>query len=285
MSKPIILVVGATGQQGGAVVDELLKSGRFTPRALTRNPDSPSAKRLKDRGAEVFKGSFTDSETIQRGCAGVAGAFLVTTNQVKGGAEAETEQGRLFVDAAKKAGLPFLVFSSVEGAERNTKIPHFDSKYKVEKYIEEADIPHTIIRPVAFSENLPKVGRFARFMVLGLFDAALRGKKIQVVSVKDIAWFAARAFEDPEKYKGRAIPLAEDEVTVSQMQDAYGSVTGVRPWKAWLPRLILRLLPYDVRMMFWWFHSHGYKANIAALREEHTGLIDFKTYVASQTTS
>jgi hypothetical protein len=63
-------------------------------------------------------------------------------------------------------------------------------------------------------------------------------------------WFAARALENPEAYRNRAIALAGDDLSISEIQDAYQKANGVRPWKAPMPRLVLRLLPYDFRKMF-----------------------------------
>jgi uncharacterized protein YbjT (DUF2867 family) len=107
----------------------------------------------------------------------------------KGGAETEIRQGKTFIDAAKKAGVKFIVFSSVEGAERKSGVPHFESKFQIEEYLRGSGISHTIIRPVAFYENFPPVSGFGTFLVFGLFGAALGGKKIQLVSVKDIGQF------------------------------------------------------------------------------------------------
>jgi len=274
---PIILVSGATGKQGGAVIRSL-ETTRVHIRALTRTTTSPASKALADKGVELAEGSFSDSASLVKALTGVSSAFLVTTPMGEG-TEAELKQGKAFIDAAKEASCPHIVFTSVEGAERKSGVPHFESKYQIELYLAASGIPHTIIRPVAFYDNLPKKASLQSFFVMGLFDAALCGKKLQMVAVDDIGWYAARALEDPNKWAGRIIPLAGDNLSMSDVQDSYAAVDGVRPWKAWIPSIMLRLLPYDFRTMLYWFHSEGYKADIAALREEHSGLMTFQQWL------
>jgi uncharacterized protein YbjT (DUF2867 family) len=274
------LVTGATGKQGGGVVENLLSGNKVAIRALTRNPDSPAAKSLAAKGVELVKGSLTDESSLVTAMDGCWAAFLVTDSYGKGGAETEIRQGKTFIDAAKKANLKHLVYTSVEGAERNSGIPHFDSKFQVEEYLRASGLPsYTILRPVAFYENFPSTSGFGTFVGFGFFGAALGGKKLQFVSVRDIGWFAAKALEDPEKYSGRVIPLAGDNLSISEVQDAYQNANGVRPWVAPIPGVFIRLLPYDIRTMFQWFYNKGYEANISALRTEHPDLLTFEQWV------
>ena len=161
----------------------------------------------------------------------------------------------------------------MEGAERNTGIPQWDSKFQVEEYLRASGLPsYTILRPASFCENFPSTSGITTFFAFGWFDAALAGKKLQFVSVRDIGkcysslhfaleyvliiplfrtgWFAAKALENPEKYSGRVIPLAGDDLSISEIQDAYQRVNGIRPWKAPIPAVVVRrLLPFDFRKM------------------------------------
>lgn len=101
-----ILVVGATGQQGGAVVDALLAAAGSdtTIRALTRNPSSHHAQRLGKRGIELCHGDLSDLRTVEEALRGVSLAFLVTDFRGPGEVDGELKQGFQFVGAAKKAG-------------------------------------------------------------------------------------------------------------------------------------------------------------------------------------
>ena len=130
MSTPkLVLVTGATGNQGGAVVRALLKQ-EHQVRALTRNPASPAAQRLAEQGVEIAIGDFTDHDSLVRAARSVDAIYAMTT-PFEQGVEKETAQGIAMTNAAKAAGVGHLVYSSVASADRATGIPHFDSKYAV----------------------------------------------------------------------------------------------------------------------------------------------------------
>ena len=95
-TRDIILVTGATGQQGGAVARQLL-SGGCKVRAMTRNPQSEAAKALSNIGAEVVKGDLDDPASLDRNLTGVWGAFAVQ-NTWEAGVQHEEEQGKRFAE-------------------------------------------------------------------------------------------------------------------------------------------------------------------------------------------
>ncbi|GAA5854606.1 hypothetical protein JCM9279_005708 [Rhodotorula babjevae] len=263
-----ILVVGATGKQGSAVV-RALQALPNPPklRALSRNPSSPVAQKLKDQGIEVFKGDLADPRSLDTALAGVKSAFLVTTIPGKG-APTEDEQGKTFVEAAKRAALPFLVYTSVSDASPTCGVPHFETKAIVEQALKDSGLKHAVVAPTAFYDNFPSASGFVLMMVLGVFDAGLRGKKVQLVSSDDIGYVAAHMLNDPDKYAGRHVKLAGDELSMAEVQAVYSRVEGKDVWKAWLPSWLTALLPHDFRAMLNFFHEHGYTADIAALKRE-----------------
>jgi uncharacterized protein YbjT (DUF2867 family) len=73
-----VLITGATGRQGGGVIQSLLASNKVAIRALTRDPESPSAKSLAAKGIELAKGSFTDEKSLLAALEGCSSAFHVT---------------------------------------------------------------------------------------------------------------------------------------------------------------------------------------------------------------
>ncbi|GAA6047224.1 hypothetical protein JCM3770_006959 [Rhodotorula araucariae] len=277
-----VLVVGATGQQGSAVV-RALQALPNPPkiRALSRNPSSPAAQKLKDQGIEVVKGDLSDAASLDNALSGVGSAFLVTTLPSKG-ALPEDEQGKNFVSAAQRAALRFLVFSSVSDATPTCGIPHFETKAKVEEALKASGLNHAVVAPVAFHDNFPKKSGFGLAMALGLFDAALYGKKLQLVGTDDIGYVAAQMLNDPAKYNGRHIKLASDSLTMSEVQAAYARVQGHGIWKAWLPGAVIWLLPYDFKMMMRFFYDKGYSADLAALRLEFPRLEPFEDWLRRQ---
>ena len=128
-----ILILGATGKQGGAAIDALLTSPQASGldiRFLTRNPDSAASKKLTYRGAKAVKADLNDQASLEAALTGVQRAFLLT-EPLSGGAEGEEKRGKTFVDAAKKTGVEHIVFASVADADTATSVPHFKSKHNV----------------------------------------------------------------------------------------------------------------------------------------------------------
>ena len=151
--RNLIVVTGATGKQGGATTRELLAKGHKV-RAVTRKPDSPAAREIAKLGAEVVAGDLDDAASLERSLAGAWGVFAVQ-NTWEAGVEREEEQGKRIAEIARRQGLQHYVYSSVASAHRNTGIPHFDNKWRVEEKVRALGIPsYTVLRPVFFMENL-----------------------------------------------------------------------------------------------------------------------------------
>jgi uncharacterized protein YbjT (DUF2867 family) len=273
-SNRIVLVTGGTGKQGGATIRHLLASRRVRVRALTRSPHSEKARRLAAQGVELASGDFDAPQTLAAALSGVSAAF-----SVQGDGALEVQRGKVFADAVKAAGTPHLVYSSLDGAERGSGVPHYESKWRIEEHIRELALPVTILRPVAFMENF-LMAAFPRSVFLGILRAALgRSKRLQLVSTSDVGWFAARALEEPARYVGRTISVAGDDLNVDEILDAYFKVTGHAPRPFPAPRFALRLLPKDLSSMLCWFAEHGFRANIPALKQEHPGLMSFTSWL------
>jgi len=122
----LILVTGATGQQGGAVARALINKGQKI-RVMTRNPEKAAG--LAKAGAVVVKGDLTNEADLQAALRGIDGVFAMST-PFEAGMDAEVRQGVLLADAAKQAGVAHYVYTSVGSAHRHTGIPHFESKWK-----------------------------------------------------------------------------------------------------------------------------------------------------------
>ena len=149
--KLAVVVTGGTGKQGGAVVKSLLERGHEV-RAVTHNTESAKARVLARAGVTLVRASLEDSAALTKALAGASSLFAMTT-PFEGGTQAETLQGITAADAAKAAGV-HLVFTSVGSANRNTGVPHFDSKYQVEEHIARIGVRATVVAPVFFMENL-----------------------------------------------------------------------------------------------------------------------------------
>jgi len=262
--KREVLVTGATGKQGGHVVRELLSRGHSV-RALTRRPDSPSAAALATLGATIVAGDFENQESLERAARGVDTVFAMST-PFETGEKAETREGINVVRAAKAAGVKHLVYTSVAGADRATGIPHFDSKYEVERAVRESGVPFTIIAPVFFMDNF--LGNwFAPGLAQGSIAMALPAtRRLQQVAVADIARFAAMVIERRDEFLGKRIDIASDELTGPTAAAALSDVLGRHTEYSALPVETVRQWSEDQARMFEWFDRVGYDADVVGLR-------------------
>jgi uncharacterized protein YbjT (DUF2867 family) len=261
-----VLVTGATGRQGGAVARLLLKKGHHV-RAFTRKADSSAAEELKRLGAEIATGSFEDRTSVERAAKSSDAIFAMSTREA--GADVETREGIIVADAAKAVGTTHLVYTSVGSADRRTGIPHFDSKYRVEQHIQSLEIPHTIIGPVFFMENLLGPAWLPRLQQGKLSMALPASRGLQQVAVDDIAGFAVLAMERREQFLGKRIDIASDEVSGSQAAEIVSRVSGRKIEYVEVPIAQLRAANEDYATMFEWFDRVGYSADIARLRREY----------------
>jgi len=161
-----VLVTGATGKQGGHLVHRLLARGHGA-RALTREREAPAAAARAQSGVTIVPGDFEDQQSIERAARGVDTVFAMSTPYERG-ADTETREGINILRAASSAGVTHLVYTSVAGADRASGIPHFDSKFEVEKEIRASGVPFTIVAPVFFMENF-----LAGWMLAGIAQGAI----------------------------------------------------------------------------------------------------------------
>ena len=271
MSKTdrIVLVTGATGRQGGAVVDHMLPKG-WKVRALTReSPSGPSAQRLAVRGIEVVQGDLEDPASLERAASGVYGVYSVQDFWAVG-AKREVQQGKNMADAAKKAGVEHFVYGSVGGAERNSRITHWESKWEIEKYIRKVGLLATMIRPAAFMENY-YIDQVEIGILKGKLMDPIRGNKpYQTIAAGDIGGFVALAFERPREFIGTELEIAGSELTNIEAAQVFSRVLGKPVRFRKLPMPIVRvILGKEFYEMFRWFNESGFKADITALRQRY----------------
>jgi len=290
MTTRKFLIVGATGKQGGAVVDALLATSStsatpFEILAVTRNPESSKAKSLASHtNVTVIQGDVTDPEAIFTKAGSVDGVFSVTTPGKEG---AEEEQAHGLIDASIAHGVKHFVYTSVDRGgpgvtERSpTNIPHFASKHRIEEYLKEkaakSDMGWTLLRPVAFMDNLTP-----DFMGKGFASmwAQVGDKPLQLVSTKDIGHFGAVALLEPDKYRGQAIGIAGDELSFDEACKVFKTTTGKEmPQTFWFVGTGLKWAMKELGIMFEWFKTDGYGIDIQALRKQYPESQDFKKWL------
>ncbi|KAM0227879.1 hypothetical protein ACHAPO_011168 [Fusarium lateritium] len=294
-----VLVLGATGNQGGAVIDNLLQSeASFTILAVTRDPSSSTAQRLAQKSPEIkpIQGDLDNPSAIFENAKAVVsepvwGVYFVqnplASQQTP---EQELEQAKKFIDECINRKVEVFVYGSVDrGGNRSfnnrTPVPHFASKYDIEHYVAEkapsANMNWTFLRPTGFMDNY-KPG-FQSKLFLTCWKVAVRDKPQQLIAVSDIGYFAAQAFTSPERFKNQAISLAGDELTFDQVAKLFEKTTGQDAPVTF--GIVARLMLFFVKgigAMFKWMQDEGFCANVQELRASHPNMVTFETYLETQ---
>jgi uncharacterized protein YbjT (DUF2867 family) len=270
-----ILITGATGQQGGTLAKLLLQKNHKVY-ALVRNIQSPAAQELKKIGANLVKGDLNNLDSLEQAVNDADSIFLMGTPR-EDGIEGETRRGKMMADIAKEKNVKHLVYSSVVNADKNTGIPHFESKYKVEQHIKNLGIPYTIIGPTSFMENL-------LYQIQGLQQGQLAlplssSTILQQIAVQNIAEFSALVIESPERFLGKRIDIASDEVTGQQATEILSNVLKYKIKYTSIPAP-----NEDMARMFEWYEKVGTGIDITSLHQEYPTVnwLTFKDWAKSQ---
>lgn len=270
MLNGLIAVTGATGRQGRSVIDELLNRG-YRIRALVRDP--AKAGRLKQENIEFYQGDLRDPLSLQyllRDADGIFFALPLTRDAL--------DLGRNLLNAAQASGVRHIVFSSVGGADRSTKVKHFAVKREIEERLRNGTTAFTILRPAGYMED------FANPKSIKVFSSLLRlylppTRSFQMIALRDIGRFSGMVFDDPERYGGREIEIAGDQLTLDELLDTVEKVKGMRVKPLKIPGLVKRLLTGTTGQMLAFIAEDGWKADIAELKQENPRLLSFEDWL------
>lgn len=232
-TKPLITIVGILGKQGLSAAHSLLESGRYRVRGTTRRINSPEAVSLAAKGVELINipldlGHY---EAYVSAFYGSDGVFLMTP-QITPPATHEFELGKELADAAVKAGVSYLIFSSLENVDKISGgrlfAPHFTDKARIEEYIRTLPITSSFIYMAFFYTNL------IEFYTPYLKDDTLvfpiylpKDFKAPFVDPQTAAGPAVlEIFSNPDEYAGKAMPVIGDIVSPQEMVDSFVRLTG-----------------------------------------------------------
>ena len=275
-TRRTVLVAGATGHQGGAVARALLDRG-FAVRGLTRDPSQPAAGALEERGAEMVRGDLYEPETVEPLVEDADGVFCVSDfwSQVYA---VQMRQGTNLARVSAEAGVDHFVLSGVAGSERDTGIPHFESCAEIEANVREFGLPWTFLRPTFFMQNFEGFHGDITAGTLALPIA--EDTNHQMFDLTDIGPVAARVFDDPDRYVGRAFELAGDEGRLEDLADVFGEVLGTDVEPFYLPIEQAReAFGEESAAMCEWFVEEGFDADVEAMDEEFGGLTTLREYL------
>lgn len=295
-----LLITGATGKQGAAVINALLarQPSDFLLLAATRNAQSAAAKSLAAKSDKIkfVQGDLDETPALFASAKAAAGSvplwgvFSVQALQGSKEMEHETRQGKALIDESIKAGVKHFVYSSLDrgGEERSwnnpTSVPHFITKHQIEHHLRDStadgksDMGWTILRPVTFMDNL-QPGFLGKAFLTMLRDT-MKDKPHQWIATKDIGYFAAEAFHDPTKWNKRAFGLAGDELTFEKLSRAFERVTGHPTGTTFsMFGTALKYGVSEIGVMVDWFKTEGFKVNISEVKKIHPQMTSMEDWL------
>lgn len=291
-----VLVTGATGKQGGAVVQALLQAGRPV-RAMTRNPNSAAGQALAAQGVEVVRGDFNDPASLDAAMAGVSGVFSMQTPSHPDDQETEVLTGRALIEAAGRAGVDTVVHTSVARAgdqenfvgwaEGRWEPLYWNNKAAVIDMVKTHGFRHwVILKPALIMENLvpPTVETmYPSLRERGLIETAIEADtRNDWIAAQDIGAFAAAAFADPERFHAHEIALAAETLTMPEVAAEIAEVTGKPVSAITLSKEDALAKPhgelgYRAEL---WNNVEGYKVDLDAVRSWGIPLTTLEEFLA-----
>ncbi|HEX2909481.1 MAG TPA: NmrA/HSCARG family protein [Chloroflexia bacterium] len=277
-----IAVAGATGKQGGAVARALIKRG-YKVRAFTRQPGSIPARLLAQLGAEVVYGDLADPASLNKVLESVTAVFGVTT-PFGTSVESETVYGCNLIDAARANKVNHFVFSSAAQANLGTGIPHFESKYLIERYLAGAGMSWTVIAPAAFMDDFES-GWYRHSLDHGKLQLVMPPKTpLQFICSEDIGEFAALALDHSERFNGQRVDIAGDELTGENLAKLFSKAYGQTIAYEEVPLERAEAYSPDLASMFGYFQKVGLHIDISALHKTYPEIVfhSFASWIAER---
>ncbi|GJJ69873.1 NAD(P)H dehydrogenase (quinone) [Entomortierella parvispora] len=275
-ASKILVVFGSTGNQGGSVVEHVLKdpvlSKEYKIRAVTRDTSKPAAQELTKLGdVEVVQGDLTDAASIKSVLEGAHTVFVATAT-VYGERLEEIEklQGKNAADAAVAAGASYIIYSSqpnvakVSGG-KYTRCGHFDAKNDVEQYIRGLPIRSAFFGPGTFMQNFanhtgPKPAGDGTYFLASI---AVPTAEFPLINIQDTGKWVGAILANPDAFEGKFVPAASEVLTWEEIAQAISKATGKTVVYKQIPESVLeaRMPPGSAPLlvdMFFYFQDFGY---------------------------
>ena len=234
----VLVVFGATGQQGGSVIDHVLQDSHLSKqikiRAITRDVSKPASKALQEKGVEVVAADNDDSASLKSAMKDAYAAFLnIASVREAEGREIEFRQGRLIADTAVAVGLQYLIYSSSTNCAKNTdgKLTHnwmYDVKAEIEEYIRSLPIKSIFYVPGTFMQNfhtqtVPRPAGDGTYVVASIHAPST---ELPYIDILDTGKWIAGILERPDQYVGKDLRAATAWYSCEEMASIMSKVSG-----------------------------------------------------------
>ena len=261
-----ILVFGATGKLGRVATLKLQEAG-FKVRGTTRNLEGEEAKRLSAAGIEMVYADIDDAQSVKQSLTDIYGLYLIVPSMYD---HDDLGYAKVVLDAALEKGIKHLVYLSYLSADPENGYKEA-RKQLTEDFIRGFSLPYTIVRSVEFMEDFNEWWK-PEILKDGISDPKGGDFPRQFIACKDLAFFAVQAFKNPDEWVGRAINVAGDEMTNTELAEIFSRVLG-RPiplndisWEDWEERYHIPSVIVDV----WkWYYKTRFVVDVKALREQY----------------
>lgn len=295
--KKVIVIVGATGKQGGSVVKYLQKDSNWKLKGICRDANSSRAQELVNQGVEMISCNISDKKSLEEAFKGAYGVFAMTTPENFSGGDHEKEftDGMNLVEAAVKNNIQHLVFSSLDDVSKvsdgKINVPHFTNKNKVEQFARSTNIPYkTFVYPPFFAENLP--GMLFKLSEdkssASIFCGINSDRKIPVFTVNDMGLVVAEVFKHPNEYNDKKILTAGDYLTMEEMAEICSRVLNIPTrYVVMDAETVGKRLGTELSNMFTYFNEYGYyqedeEQAVKQARRNFPELMTFEQYVKNE---
>ncbi|KAK55385.1 NmrA/HSCARG family protein [Staphylococcus lugdunensis] len=221
--KKSILVIGATGKQGNAVVKQLLHEG-WQVRVYTRNKQNDKLTTIKHKNLEIFEGDLGNLDSLKQAMEDQFGVYSVQPIILDNVTE-EIRQGKMIINTAYQQGIEHIIYSTAGGVNRNRTGPHFEALAQIENELQNSPLNYTIIKPAFFMDNFLRIIT-VEDGVIYIPEFINKAVKFAMISSIDIAKIAAHIFKNTKQFNHRAIEIASDERTLEEVVKTFATVTG-----------------------------------------------------------
>lgn len=240
MTKHLLVVFGATGNQGNSVIHSLLTnptlSSQYTIRAITRNAGSAAAQSLSAGGVEIVTADLDDPSTLPAALAGASFVFATTTTAYDGTTrKLETQQARALCAEALRQDVRYMIWSTLPHAARisggTARVEHFDVKAEVEEYIRGLPIKAAFVAPGSYMQNVYGVLAPRKapegdgtYVIASMND--LTETCLPLVDARDVGAWTNAILGDPSRYEGAFFAAAQGFYSIQDMAGIMSNVAG-----------------------------------------------------------
>ncbi|KAH8589149.1 hypothetical protein B0O99DRAFT_637359, partial [Bisporella sp. PMI_857] len=277
MSKNLLVVFGATGNQGGSIANYVLDdpklSSKYSVRAITRSASNLQAQILKSKGAEIVEADLNNPSSLKAAVAGAHTVFAVTTTQLSGNTRAiETAQAKALCSELIAADAKYLIWSTLPHVEvisnGNLKVEHFDTKAEIAEFIRSLPIKSAFFAPGYFMQNfttelMPATPSPANDGTYVFATLCKNDTLLPLVDVTDVGKWVATILEEPDKYQGKVLAAAQGLYAWDEIAQIISKATGKtikyqqvpdKVFREWMPEG----MKDDLQAMYKSYRDYGY---------------------------